>query len=167
MTTKEDYIRQFQLTPHPEGGWYQQIYHSEDKYFDLESGGQRYRYTSIYFLLDSTSPSHFHRLNHDELWYFHAGQGITIHCISPNGHYQAVKLGENIQSGERLQFKVPKETIFASEVSDSNSFGFVSCMVAPGFDYRDFELLSKEKLLTRYPQHRSVIDRLAVDDTNQ
>lgn len=160
LTTKAVYIKQLGLLPHPEGGWYKQLYHSEDTFFAPESNGDRYRYTSILFLLDSTHPSHFHRLNHDELWYFHDGSPVTINCIDVNGNYQTVRLGKNILAGERLQFRVTKKTIFASEVTDSNSFGLVSCMVSPGFDYHDFELFTKAELLADYPSYTELIDRL-------
>ncbi|BDR59638.1 cupin domain-containing protein [Xylocopilactobacillus apicola] len=159
---KEDYISSLALTPHQEGGWFRQIYDSDEKFFDESSKADRYYYTSIYFLLDDQSCSHFHRLNHDELWYYHDGASITIHCIAPNGDYSAVKLGKNLSAGEVMQFKVPKETIFASEVNQPDSFCLVSCVVSPGFDYHDFELMHKSSLLEKYPKFTEIIDRLAV-----
>lgn len=169
MITKQDYIKQLNLEPHPEGGWYKQLYHSEDTFFAPESRGDRYRYTSILFLLDYGSPSHFHRLNHDELWYFHAGKPIIIHCIDEIGKYSNFKLGSDILHGEQLQFRVPKNTIFASEVADPNSFAVVSCMVSPGFDFHDFELFHKADLAADYPIYKDLIDRLGgrMNDTNK
>lgn len=158
---RDDYIKSLNLEPHQEGGWFRQIYTSEDQFYAEDSQATRYYYTSIYFLLDDTSCSHFHRLNHDELWYYHDGQAITIHCISPEGEYTAVKLGKKVENGEVMQFKVPKNTIFASEVTQPNSFCLVSCVVAPGFDYHDFEMPKKADLLKQYPQYAEVINRLA------
>lgn len=73
MLTKADYIQQLNLQPHAEGGWYRQVFHAATQRLDPASQAQRFDYTSIYFLLDESSPSHLHRLLHDELWYFHAG----------------------------------------------------------------------------------------------
>ncbi|BDR55505.1 cupin domain-containing protein [Xylocopilactobacillus apis] len=160
---KEDYINQLKLEPHQEGGWFRQIYASDEQFFDSASNDQRYYYTSIYFLLDDNNCSHFHRLNHDELWYYHDGAPITIHCISQSGEYYAVKLGKDVQNGEVLQFKVPKNTIFASEVNEPESFCLVSCVVSPGFDYHDFELMHKGDLLKEYPKYSQIIERLAVN----
>ncbi len=160
---REDYIKQLHLEPHQEGGWFRQIYTSEDQFYAEDSQAQRYYYTSIYFLLDDTSCSHFHRLNHDELWYYHDGAAITIHCISPEGKYSAVKLGKDVTKGEVMQFKVPKNTIFASEVTKSNSYCLVSCVVSPGFDYHDFEMMKRLELLKQYPDYAEVISRLAID----
>ncbi|WP_304057007.1 cupin domain-containing protein [Levilactobacillus namurensis] len=164
MTSQADYIDQLGLEPHPEGGWFKETAHSEDRYFALESHGQRYRYTAILFLLTAGNPSHFHRLNHDELWFFHDGAPLTIHCIAPNGQYSTVKLGLNLAAGEVPQFRVPRETIFASEVTAPDSFGLVSCVVAPGFHYDDFELFTKDQLHHKYPKLPTVIDRLALDN---
>ncbi|WP_340147147.1 cupin domain-containing protein [Lentilactobacillus rapi] len=33
MITRQDYIKQLNLEPHPEGGWYKQLHHSEDTFF--------------------------------------------------------------------------------------------------------------------------------------
>lgn len=160
---REDYIEKLHLEPHQEGGWFRQIYTSDEQFYAEDSQGQRYYYTSIYFLLDDTSCSHFHRLNHDELWYYHDGEPITIYCISPEGKYSAVKLGKDVTKGEVMQFKVPKNTIFASEVTKSDSFCLVSCVVSPGFDYHDFEMMNKIQLLKQYPDYAEVISRLAID----
>ncbi|WEV37255.1 cupin domain-containing protein [Lactobacillus sp. ESL0677] len=162
MNTKEDYIKQLDLEPHAEGGWFKDISHSPDKYFAPESNGERYRYTSIEFLLDASSPSHLHKLNHDEIWFYHDGQPITIHCISETGKYWTVKLGKDIKNGEVLQYSVPQNTIFGAEVEGGEGFCLVSCVVAPGFDYHDFILYSRQELLTKYPKLTDVITRMTV-----
>ena len=159
----DDYIKALNLEPHQEGGWFKQVYASDKQFYDEDSKAERFYYTSIYFLLDDTSCSHFHRLNHDEMWYYHDGEAITIHFITPEGKYSAVKLGKNVSAGERMQFRVPKNTIFASEVVKPDSFCLVSCVVSPGFDYHDFELLKKADLLKQYPACKKVIERLALD----
>ncbi|KRM03311.1 cupin [Limosilactobacillus gastricus] len=161
MTTKQEYIEQLRLEAHPEGGWYRQVYHSAKSVYDQTSLASRYQYTSIYFILDGGSPSHLHRLLHDEIWYYHDGAPIVVHCFSPNGDYTAVKLGRNLSAGEQLQFRVPAGTIFGSEVTDPTSFGLVSCAVAPGFDYHDFELYTQAQLLPIFPEQADIIKRLA------
>lgn len=157
---KQDYINYLHLAPHPEGGWYRQVYHSNATFVPNTVKQERYYYTSIYFLLDKTSPSHFHRLKHDELWYYHAGSAITIQLLFPNGSADRVVLGPALDQGEQLQYRVEAGTIFGSEVNDG-SFSVVSCAVAPGFDYQDFEVLDQETLLKKYPQSQDIIRRLA------
>ncbi|WP_295745511.1 cupin domain-containing protein [uncultured Limosilactobacillus sp.] len=157
---KADYIKYLQLQPHPEGGWYRQIYHSDDHFVPSTVNQERYYYTSIYFLLDTKSPSHFHRLKHDELWYYHAGDPITIYCLLPDGSASQTILGPHLEKGEQLQFRVSAGTILGSAVNEAG-FSLVSCAVAPGFDYHDFEIFDQQTLLAQYPDQRRVIERLA------
>lgn len=159
MLTKADYIQQLNLQPHAEGGWYRQVFHAATQRLDPASQAQRFDYTSIYFLLDESSPSHLHRLLHDELWYFHAGQPLTVHCLMPDGSYEALHLGSDLAAGQEFQARVPAGTIFGAEVHQG--FALVSCMVAPGFDYRDFELLTAQELTAMYPAQASMIKRMA------
>jgi predicted cupin superfamily sugar epimerase len=55
---------------------------------------------------------------------------------------------------------VQKQEIFGSEVQEEDSYALVSCAVAPGFMFRDFELFSRQELLDQYPQHEEIICRL-------
>ena len=43
---------------------------------------------------------------------------------------------------------------------NNEGFSLVGCMVAPGFDFKDFELFEKEDLLEKYPNYREVIEKL-------
>ncbi|WP_318531352.1 cupin domain-containing protein [Levilactobacillus suantsaii] len=156
-------MEQLNLSPHPEGGWYRQVYKSEDTFNSPGTTKKLHYYTSIYFLLDNQRVSHFHRLTRDELWYFHAGNTLAIHCISPEGRFYSVKLGNNPANNEQFQFDVPAGTIFGSETIKPDSFSLVSCAVAPGFTFDDFELMHKQDLLQKYPDYREIINRLTLD----
>ena len=37
---------------------------------------------------------------------FHDGQPLTVHCIFPDGTYQAVQLGKDLVQGQQLSFSV-------------------------------------------------------------
>ncbi|MEK5233949.1 cupin domain-containing protein [Lysinibacillus sp. FSL K6-0232] len=153
------FIEQLNLTEHPEGGYYKSSFRASDEI--AIRAVQRPIYTSIYFLLRSQDISHLHRLQSDELWYYHAGSPLTVHMIFPDGTYEAKKLGLNIEAGEVPQIAVPKNTIFGSSVDEAQTFSLVGCMVAPGFDFEDFELFTQEELLAAYPQHQEVIYKMA------
>lgn len=156
-----DFISQLQLEAHPEGGFYKSTFAASEGV--ATHNGSRSLYTSIYFLLRSDDISHLHRLQSDELWYYHAGSPLTVHMIYPDGTYEAKKLGLNIANGEAPQILVPKHTIFGSSVDDVDTFSLVGCMVAPGFDFADFELFTQEELLKDYPQHETVIRKMAYE----
>ncbi|QFR66276.1 cupin domain-containing protein [Furfurilactobacillus rossiae] len=161
--TKDEIIETLQLTAHPEGGWFKETSHSKDTFLENRGNENRFFYTSIYFLLDGSSPSHFHRLTHDELWFFHTGKHLFIHCIFPDGHYERIDLGNDLNENQKPQYCVPAGTIFGSETAVDDSFSLVSCVVSPGFDYKDFELFTKQELLAKYPKYQGVINRLAYE----
>lgn len=151
-----------QLLPHPEGGYYKEIFRSVETIPEgvtPEHTGRRNFMTSILFLLNEEDKSHFHRLKSDEIWYFHAGTSAVIHFIHPNGNYVKNRIGLDSASGDRPQVIIPKNTWFAAEVINKEGFVFVGCAVAPGFDFSDFELATEDQLKELFPQHAQLIDR--------
>lgn len=149
------------MAPHPEGGWFRETYRSvgeivEPQVFD----GPRNFSTAIYFLLTSESFSAFHRIRSDEVWHFYAGDGITVHEIDAQGRHTAHRLGAEPSRNEVFQLVIPAGSWFASEVAEGGEYGLVGCTLAPGFDFRDFEMAKRAALLHDFPQHREVISRL-------
>jgi predicted cupin superfamily sugar epimerase len=55
---------------------------------------------------------------------------------------------------------VQAKTIFGSSVDQKDSYALVSCVVAPGFDFRDFELFTAADLLPFYPASEEIIQKL-------
>ncbi|EEI13207.1 cupin family protein [Enterococcus faecalis ERV65] len=155
--TEQMWIEKLGLEAHPEGGYFKQTNKSEQ--LIPAKRGERALHTAILFLLNTESPSHFHRLKADELWFFHDGQPLTVHCIFPDGTYQAVQLGKDLVQGQQLSLSVPAGTIFGSTVA--TGFALVSCVVTPGFEFEDFELFTQAELLNDYPQHSEIIQHLA------
>ncbi|WP_332694999.1 cupin domain-containing protein [Halalkalibacter lacteus] len=153
------WIQHLNLEAHPEGGFFKRSFRSGE---EIPSKA-RMLYTSIYFLLRSDDVSHFHRLQSDELWYFHAGSSLSVHMIHENGEYEEARLGLNLDKGEVPQVLVPKNAIFGSSLSEQGSFSLVGCMVSPGFEYEDFELFTQNELLKDYPQHEEIIKKLAYE----
>lgn len=146
-----------QMNPHPEGGFYAETYRSEQ---EMETkSGKRNLVTSIYFLLRADDVSHFHRIKSDELWFWHEGSPLSVHLLGKNGH-QILKLGPVDQSGTSPQHLVKANTIFGSTVDFPDSYALVSCVVAPGFDFRDFELFQAEDLLPLFPEAEEIIRKL-------
>lgn len=157
MKTAEDWIRELNLEPHPEGGYYRQTDLSQATF--PSRGKDLPLYTNIHFLLTEDSPSHFHQLTSDELWFYHAGNPLTVHSIHPDGTYEETHLG--LGAGEKLQHTVKAGVIFGSTVE--KGFSLVSCTVVPGFDFSDFRLFTQEELLNSFPQHEDIIKKLAFE----
>ena len=62
MKTKEEWIKELDLEPHVEGGYFRQTYKAVEK-VKLPDGRIRSLSTSILFLLTNKNPSHFHLLS--------------------------------------------------------------------------------------------------------
>ncbi|MGO2175247.1 MAG: cupin domain-containing protein, partial [Staphylococcus equorum] len=110
--------------------------------------------------------SHFHRIDADEIWYYHAGDSLTVHMIDPDGHYQSVTIGKDLEAGDVLQYVVPKGTIFASSIEGQNGYALVGCMCQPSFEFEHFELLSKEWLNNQFPSLKDVHERYALSESD-
>jgi predicted cupin superfamily sugar epimerase len=145
-----------ELQPHPEGGFYKETYRSDQV---LENN--RNLMTSIYFLITGQNISRLHRIKSDELWYFHEGSTLNIHTLDQNG-CRCIKLGRDINSNEQPFALVQGNTIFGSNLENESeeNYALVSCAVAPGFDFRDFELFTADDLLKEYPEHEKIIRKL-------
>lgn len=163
MYSPEYFIKQLNLEPHVEGGYFKANFVSSENITsnDLRTKfeGERILWTSIYFLLRDGEVSNFHRLKSDEMWYYHAGSPLTIYMISPEGELTTHELGLNIENGEVPQVLVPKNYIFGSAMNNEG-FSLVGCMVSPGFEFKDFELFKRQYLLDLYPQYKEVIVKL-------
>ncbi len=158
------WIDKLQLIPHPEGGYYRQTYRAEltveREALPPEFGGKRAVATAIYFLLEGTDFSAFHRLRSDEIWHFYAGGALVVHVIGEDGHHSEILVGSDAEAGEVFRAVVKAGCWFGSRVRDAGSFALVGCTVSPGFDFEDFELAKRDELMRLYPQHRQLIERL-------
>lgn len=157
MHSAKGWIQLLELEPHPEGGFFKEVIR-ENK----DTKASRAAYTSIYFLLTDQHISHFHRIDADEIWYYHAGQTLTVHMIYPDGQYETVHIGANIADGDVLQHVVPAGTIFASSIKDEDGYALVGCMCQPGFMFEHFEMLDQPTLTAQFPGLSEVIKKYAV-----
>ena len=164
MYTPQQLIQQFNMLPHPEGGYYKETYRSKESIpenvLPIRFSGDRNFSTAIYFLLEQGNFSAFHKIQSDECWHFYAGEALHIYVIHFTGELEIIKLGNNITNNETFQYVVPAGCWFASEPADGSSFSFVGCTVAPGFDFADFVLAKAEDLIQQFSQHKDLIKKL-------
>ena len=162
--TSDYFIKHLQLQPHPEGGFFKEMYRSKgiisSQCLPSEFNGDRYYSTAICFLLQQGDFSAFHRIKSDECWHFYEGGTLLIHIIEQDRNYSCIRLGRKIDEGEVFQYIVPANCWFASEPAPETEFTLVGCTVAPGFDFADFEMADAGKLIEEYPQHHPIIERL-------
>ena len=155
MTSKY-LISELQLQSHPEGGYFKETYRSE-KTLRLDAEKVRNVSTAIYYLLEDQDFSALHRIQSDELWFFHQGQPLEIVSFQ-NGKLVSIILGNAVEKGEIPQVVIPANIWFGSRVKDQSGFSLVSCTVAPGFDFADFELADRQELTEEFPHLKEVIE---------
>jgi predicted cupin superfamily sugar epimerase len=156
---KEYWIERLNLQRHPEGGWFSEFWRSDEQLklpMDRYHDNARNLGTSIYFMLAKEDRSALHRLQSDELWYFHAGGKIEIYIIDPTNGSLTIK---QMSLEDELQVLLPRGTWFGAKVIEGN-FVLVGCAVVPGFDFSDFELGEYQQLLATFPQHKAIVDLL-------
>lgn len=155
-------INHLNLQPHPEGGFFSETYRSI-KTFETSSNAfpeGRNISTSIYYLLQSKDISLFHRIKSDEIWHHYEGSPLTIHVISENGTYKQHHLGKMICEGQQPQLTISSGDWFGVTVNNANSYTFCGCSVAPGFDFKDFEMANRTTMLRNYSCHEKIIKKL-------
>jgi predicted cupin superfamily sugar epimerase len=103
--------------------------------------------------------SSFHRLQHDELWHFYAGDPLRLVLLHPDGSSEDVLLGADFAAGQHLQFTVPAHTWQAGQTL--GEYSLFGCTMAPGFTGACFEGGEINALLEQYPNRADDIRRLS------
>lgn len=158
------WIKKLGLEPHPEGGYYRETYRAEgvipEKVLRPQFSGSRSFSTAIYFLLSDSQCSKLHRIRSDEIWHFYAGTALVLSLINSKGKLQQINLGFNPDGSEVPQAVIPAGCWFGAKLANPGSYALVGCTVAPGFDFREFELGDRFVLLDQYPKLASLIEEL-------
>lgn len=125
-------IDRLRLAPHPEGGWYRETWRA------AAPEGTRAGGTAILFLLEDGQRSHWHRVDADELWLWHAGAPLVVLVEQDPGQIAELGLGGDVLAGYAPQRLVPANRWQSTEARAG--WALVSCTVVPGFEFAGFEL---------------------------
>ena len=120
------------LAPHPEGGWYRETWRA------ASAPGERPAGTAILFLLEAHERSHWHRVDADEHWFWHAGAPLILSVAAEGGAPRDLLLGPDILAGQMPQGWVPAHHWQATV--PQGGWALVSCTVTPGLDFAGFTL---------------------------
>jgi predicted cupin superfamily sugar epimerase len=139
MKTAAELVKQLELQPHPEGGWYKEIYRSPNT---VDSNGKlRSVLTGIYFLLEENKMSRWHVVDADEVWHFYEGYTLELFVASPDfSEVKVIRLNE-ISNGALPVYVVPKGWWQAARTT--GKFTLVGCNVAPGFEFAGFRFATE------------------------
>ena len=126
----DEIIARYELTPHPEGGHYREIYRAQ-----AEDGG-RGAVTSIYHLLSAGEVSAWHRVDAVEIWHYHAGDALRLELSLDGMATTSHRLG--IDDNAWPQVTVPVGAWQSAR--PEGAWTLVGCTVAPAFEFAGFEL---------------------------
>lgn len=126
------------LIPHPEGGYYGEVYRSSAVVHPADGRGPRSALTTIYFLLTGGTPSRWHQVQSDEVWHFYEGAPLDLWMASPTGEVvEQHRLGP-LDGAQQPVWTVPGGWWQAAR--SAGGYTLVGCTVGPGFDFNDFAL---------------------------
>src|SRR5262245_9093026 len=136
-------IGTLELVPHPEGGFYRQIWRGPLGVEPVDGRGRRAALTSIYYLLPLGAISRWHRVRSDEVWHHYEGAPLELLVVPPGqDRLERARLGP-LDTGQQPVHCVPATWWQAAR--SLGSYTLVGCTVGPGFEFSDFELLSEQK----------------------
>lgn len=153
-------IATLELRPHPEGGFYRELFRSTTQVAPQDGRGARASLTTIFFLLPEDSVSRWHQVASDEVWHLYEGGPLAL--------LELTALGDDLFT-HRLSplgdAGTPVCTIQAGNWQAARPLGayaLVGCTVGPGFDFADFRMLADDRALaeqigTRWPNVADLI----------
>jgi len=138
-------IRDLGLAAHPEGGWFREVWRSPGTVVDASVPPRRRSWlTVIHYLLAAGERSRWHRVESDEVWHFHAGDGLRLYDFDAQKNtIRRLRLGPP-NPGVPGPGPVPLHVVPAGHwqaAEPDGAYALVACDVAPGFDFEDFRLL--------------------------
>jgi predicted cupin superfamily sugar epimerase len=137
-------ITTLELRPHPEGGFYRELYRSAASVTPADERGARPALTTIYFLLPGGTHSRWHRVRSDEVWHLYEGGPLELLELSADGRELARASLAPIGDGPGA---APVHTVAAGRwqaARPRGGYALVGCTVGPGFDFADFRLLADD-----------------------
>jgi predicted cupin superfamily sugar epimerase len=157
-----DLIREFDLQPHPEGGFYRETYRAEQNVARTTDGATRAASTAIYYLLCDGAYSSWHRIRSDEVWHFYAGDPIEVWVLDERDGLTIHRLGNPLtHPGTVFQVVVPAGRWFGARCASRDDVALAGCTVAPGFEFAEFELADEAALAREFPGYAEHVAALA------
>jgi predicted cupin superfamily sugar epimerase len=134
--TADELIESLDLIPHPEGGWYRETWRAE------AGEGERAAASAVYYVIKPGEKSQWNRVDAHEIWLWHGGDPVDLFIAATEADQpRTVRLGGRVTESEVPQVIVPAgHWQSAAAVAGEAGYAFISCIVAPAFDFGGYEL---------------------------
>jgi hypothetical protein len=148
-------IELLDLKPHPEGGFFREVFRSPLRVHPNDARGERAAITTIYFLLVDGGHSRWHRVSSDEIWHHYEGDALELFWIDETKTRCNQYLLGSVGEGRSPVQVVPAGCWQAARTT--GAYTLVGCTVGPGFEYEDFTLLlerpdEEAEIRRRFPE---------------
>jgi predicted cupin superfamily sugar epimerase len=138
--TTQEIIAKLNLEPLAgEGGYFRLSYRSEQS-------------SAIYYLVTPKDFSALHRLKGTEIFHFYAGDAVEMVQICESGDLKKLTIGSDIMNGMEPQVVVPAKVWQGARLAEGGKWALLGTTMAPRFEYGDFELGNREKLIELFPK---------------
>ena len=138
----ETLIRLLGLTPHPEGGFYREVFRSAHTVAPADGRPLRQALTAIYFLLAAGQHSRWHRVGSDETWTHLEGGPLELLCVDA-----ALSRQRRVLLGPAGPGVAPLHAVPAGAWQAARTLGaytLAACHVGPGFTFEDFQMAGND-----------------------
>lgn len=130
------------LAPHPEGGYFAELYRSPRAVDPLDGRPRRAALTGIWFLMLAGQRSAWHVVDSDEIWLHFEGADVRLWTFDATAGDLAAELLGPLGPGRAPQRVVPAGIWQAAE--PLGEFSLTGACVGPGFDFADFRMLADD-----------------------
>jgi uncharacterized protein len=131
------------LRPHPEGGYYREVFRAESRVVRADGGADRSALTTIFFLLPEHSCSRWHQVDSDEVWHLYEGGPLELFEMDPSAEeLKRHRLAPVSGIGDGPVYTIPTRNWQAARTL--STYALVGCTVGPGFEFSDYRLLADD-----------------------
>lgn len=130
------------LEPHPEGGWFREVYRSTARVDAGDGRPIRTAITTIYFLLAEGGHSRWHRLLSDEIWHWYEGAPLELITVEERDWTPSRTVLGPAGPGQTPAGIVPAGWWQAAR--SLGAYTLVGCSVGPGFEFDDFHMAADD-----------------------
>jgi len=154
-------IETLRLQPHPEGGYFGEVYRSASTVTPDDGRDVRAALTTITYLLVEGQISAWHRVRSDEVWHFYEGEPLALAWADADGADAVTQVlgpvgtGRGVVGTDRGVVGTDRGVVGTDQrpvavvpagcwqtARPLGAYTLVGCTVAPGFEYEDFELVA-------------------------
>jgi predicted cupin superfamily sugar epimerase len=141
-------IADLDLHPHPEGGYYREIFRSASRVQPGDHRAERSALTAIYFLLVAGQHSGWHQVLSDEVWSHLEGDALELLCFdATNAQASTIALGR-FSAGDAAPIHVVPAGVWQA-ARPLGEYVLLGCQVGPGFDFSDFRMAKDDAEMRR------------------